>query len=260
MQIERARCIIACSMAWANSVAMKLYDLVGKNGMRYSPYGWRIRMALAHKRFDDIEYELCWHSDHKKLSFSGQSLVPVLVDNGMVISNSWKIACYLDDAYSDRPMLMEGVQGRAFAKFINGWMDTQIGRPLVRSMYLDIWTCLHPDADRDDFRKRKEERAGNTLEALRANRAKDFEELNKMFAPLNELLRHQPFVSGEAPAYPDYIVFGTLQMPRCLNGVEVLSTQQEAALKWRDRMRQLFGGLAGSGAISERSPTAITAT
>ena len=155
---------------------------------------------------------------------------------------------------------MEGTQGRAFAKFINGWMDTQIGRPLVRSMYLDIWNSLHPDADRDDFRKRKEERSGNTLEALRANRAKDFEELNKSFLPLNELLRYQPFVSGDAPAYPDYIVFGTLQMPRCLNGVEILSAQQDAALKWRDRMRQLFGGLADSAVISVKPPTVAAAT
>ena len=121
-------------------------------------------------------------------------------------------------------------------------------------MYIDIWNSLHPDADRDDFRKRKEHRAGNTLEALRANRAQDFAELNRSFAPLNELLRHQPFVSGDAPAYADYIVFGTLQMPRCLNGVEVLSSEQDAAIKWRDRMRQMFGGLADTSAVTEQKP------
>jgi glutathione S-transferase len=232
-------------------MSIKLYDLVGKNGMRYSPYGWRIRMALAHKGLD-VTYELCWHSDRNKLKFSGQSLVPVLVDNDRIVHDSWNIACYLDDAYPDRPMLMEGAQGRAFSRFVNGWMDTQIGRPLVRSMYLDILNSLHPDADRDDFRRRKEERAGNTLEALRANRAKDFDELNRNFAPMNELLRYQPFVSGNAPGYPDYIVFGTLQMPRCLNGVEVLSDRNEATLAWRERMRRLFNGLADSAPTFDR--------
>ena len=133
-----------------------LYDLVDKDGRRYSPYGWRIRMALAHKGLPAVT-ELCWHSD-RKLSFTGQSLVPVLVDGARVVADSWKIACYLDEAYPDRPMLMEGVQGHAFAKFINGWTDTIIGRPLVRSLYLDIWRSLHPAANRDEFRKRREER------------------------------------------------------------------------------------------------------
>ena len=110
-----------------------LYDLVDKDGRRYSPYGWRIRMALAHKGLPAVT-ELCWHSD-RKLSFTGQSLVPVLVDGARVVTDSWKIACYLDEAYPDRPMLMEGVQGHAFAKFINGWTDTIIG-PAPRTVAL----------------------------------------------------------------------------------------------------------------------------
>jgi len=30
-------------------LAITFYDLVDKHGSRYSPYGWRVRMALAHK-------------------------------------------------------------------------------------------------------------------------------------------------------------------------------------------------------------------
>jgi len=163
-----------------------------------------------------------------------------------VVNDSWNIACYLDEAYPDRPMLMEGPHGRSFAKFFNVWIDTIIGRPLVRSLYLDIWKSLHPDANRDEFRRRREERNGATLEALFAGRAKDFEELNRAIAPLNDLLRSQPFVAGAAPAYVDYIVFGTLQMPRRLNKVDPLSPQQDAILRWRGAMRGLFGGMADS--------------
>jgi glutathione S-transferase len=225
-------------------LAITLYDLVDKNGKRYSPYGWRIRMALAHKGLQ-AAVELCWHSD-RKLGFSGQSLVPVLVDGTRVVNDSWNIACYLDEAYPDLPMLMEGTQGRSFAKFINMWTDTIIGRPLVRSLYRDICESLHPNADRDEFRKRREERNGATLDALFANRAQDFEELNRAIAPLNDLLRKQAFVAGSAPAYVDYIVFGTLQMPRHLNNVDPLSPKQDAILRWRGAMRGLFDGLADS--------------
>lgn len=225
-------------------MAITFYDLVDRDGRRYSPYGWRVRMALAHKGLK-AAVDLCWHSDKKKLAFSGQHLVPVLRDGERVVSDSWAIACYLDEAYPDRPMLMDSVQGRAFARFLNTWTDTIIGRPLVRSLYFDILKSLHPDADAREFRKRREERNGATLEALHANRAEDFAELNRAILPLNELLHDQTFVAGNAPAYADYIVFGTLQMARRLN-IEPLSSQQDGVLRWRDAMRKLFNGLADS--------------
>ena len=229
---------------WRPRLGITLYDLVDAQGRRYSPYCWRSRMALAHKGFEPA-IELCWHSD-SKLAFSGQSLVPVLVDDGRVVCDSWAIACYLDEAYPDRPALMAGTQARAFARFLNGWTDTIIGRPLARPLYLDIWRSLHPQADRDEFRNRREARNGATLEALQAGRAKDFDELNRAIAPLNEVLRQQPYIAGGAPAYVDYIVFGTLQMPRRLNGLDPLSAQQDGLVRWRDAMRQLFNGLADS--------------
>jgi glutathione S-transferase len=226
-----------------NFLALTFYDLIDGKGRRYSPYCWRIRMALAHKGLQ-AAIEPCWHSD-TKLKFSGQSLVPVLVDGEHVVSDSWQIARYLDEAYPDRPILMAGEQGRSFARFLNGWTDSIIGRPLVRSLYLDIWQTLHPDADRDEFRSRREARNGATLETLFANRDRDFEELNRAIAPLQHLLGDQAFIAGSAPAYVDYIVFGTLQMPRLL-GVEPLSSAQTALRRWRDNMRALFNGLADS--------------
>lgn len=221
---------------------LTLYELVDARGRRYSPYCWRIRMALAHKRFEAAT-ELCCHSDGK-LAFSGQTLVPVLVDGARVVSDSWTIACYLDEAYPDRPLLMEGAQGHSFAEFLNRWTDTVVGRPLVRSLYLDIWKSLHPDADSKEFRRRREERNGATLEALHANRDKDFEEFNRVIAPLDHLLRDQSYVAGPTPAYVDYIVFGTLQMPRRLGDIDPVAGEHAAIRRWRDDMRKLFGGLA----------------
>ncbi len=63
--------------------------------------------------------------------------VRFLKDGDKVVSDSWAIAAYLDHTYPDRPALMHGPQARAFAKFLNTWMDQIVGRPLVRSLYLD---------------------------------------------------------------------------------------------------------------------------
>jgi glutathione S-transferase len=225
-------------------MTIALYDLVDKAGNRYSPYGWRIRMALLHKGLS-FEVEFCYHSD-RKLAFSGQHLVPVLVDGGQVICDSWNIACYLDATYPDSPLLLNDPLGRSFAKFVNKWTDSVVGRPLVRSLYLDIWKSLHPEADAETFRRSREERNGATLEQLYARRDSDFEEFNRTLAPMNALLSDQRYIAGERPAYVDYILFGTLQMPRNLNGVDPLSSEQGALRRWRDELQLLHDQFTGA--------------
>lgn len=62
-------------------MSLKLYDLAGAQPeRRFSPYCWRIRMALAHK---GLEAEVIpWRfSDKAVLAPSGQGKVPVLVHN-----------------------------------------------------------------------------------------------------------------------------------------------------------------------------------
>src|SRR3546814_19583617 len=51
-----------------------LYELVGAEDRRFSPYCWRIRMALAHKGLH-AELEPCRFTEKHKLAFSGQKLV-----------------------------------------------------------------------------------------------------------------------------------------------------------------------------------------
>ncbi len=232
-------------------MAIELYDLVGRNGRRYSPYGWRVRLALAHKGLSSQDIP-CWHSDTATLAFSGQALVPVLVDGDTVVPDSWKIALYLDVAYPDRPMLMDGVQGRSAARFFNLWVDGPIGRLLVRSLYLDILQNLHPRVDAVAFRRKREERTGMTLEALQACRESDFSEVSRLLAPMQMLLAEQNFISGDAPAYSDYILFGTLQMPYVLGAIEVVQ-ENSAVGAWQNRMRALYDGLAMRGVAFDPS-------
>jgi glutathione S-transferase len=221
---------------------MTFYDLVDKDGNRYSNYGWRVRMALLHKGLNP-NVELCFHSD-PKLRFTNQNLVPVLVHGDNIVSDSWNIACYLDDAFPDRPALMQGPEARSVARFVNHWTDMSLDRVLVRSLYLDIFNSLHPDADAKRFRHIREERLKSTLEDLKSKRNDDFLEFNKVLAPLNVLLTNQHFVAGQAPAYVDYIVFGTFQLPYFLNNVDPLANENDAVRSWLLRMREHFDALS----------------
>ena len=69
-------------------MAIKLYDLAGaEDDRRFSPNCWRSRMALKHK---GLEFEtIPWRFTEKDaIAFSGQGLVPVLVDGSNIIHDS----------------------------------------------------------------------------------------------------------------------------------------------------------------------------
>ena len=61
-------------------MTIRMYDLAAADpAVRFSPYCWRIRMALAHKGLD-VE-TIAWRfTDKSAISFSGQGSVPVIRD------------------------------------------------------------------------------------------------------------------------------------------------------------------------------------
>jgi signal transduction histidine kinase len=80
-------------------VTIQIYDLAAANSeVRFSPFCWRVKLALAFKglKFESIPIRFV---EKNRIAFSGQKLLPVLVDNEKVIVDSWDIACYLDKFY-----------------------------------------------------------------------------------------------------------------------------------------------------------------
>src|SRR5271154_7506387 len=124
------------------SMARQLYDLAGAEPeRRFSPYCWRSKMALMHKGLpiDTIPWRF---TDKDVIAFSGQGRVPVLLDGDRVVSDSWTIATYLDDAYPDRPSLFGGEGGRAATRFVNAWADGVLVGEIVRLIVTDIFAHL----------------------------------------------------------------------------------------------------------------------
>jgi len=60
-------------------MAVELFELVGDDDRRFSPYCWRARMALAHKGIE-ADYIPVGFTEKDRIAFSGQQLVPVLRD------------------------------------------------------------------------------------------------------------------------------------------------------------------------------------
>jgi len=221
---------------------LELYDLAGaEDDRRFSPFCWRTRLALAHKGLPVTT--IPWRfTEKERIAPSGQGRVPVLVDNGRWINDSWAIATYLEETYPDRPSLFGGPAGLALSRFYNTWSDVVLHGGLIRFSVLDIWNHVH-DRDRDYFRRSREERFGRSLEMMVADRDKRLADFAESLTPLRLALRAQPFLGGDKPLYADYIVFGGFQWVRCISDFAVLAADDPIAA-WRGRMLGLFDGLA----------------
>src|SRR5260370_22851144 len=149
-------------------MGIQLYDLAAaESDRRFSPYCWRIRMALAHKELP-VE-TIPWRFTEKQvIAPSGQTRVPVLVDGDRWIAESWVIANYLEDTYPDGPSLFGGSAGRALSRFYSSLADTLVNA-MFRFIALDILQHVHEN-DMYYFRRSREERVGMPLEAFAIDR------------------------------------------------------------------------------------------
>jgi glutathione S-transferase len=219
-----------------------MYDLAGADPtLRFSPYCWRTRMALAHK---GLEVEtLPWRfTDKDVIAFSGQGRVPVLLDGEKVVADSWEIALYLEQAYPDRPALFGSEDARGSALFVKRWAESQLHPALVRLIIADIVKILDPK-DTDYFRESREKALGAKLEDYVADRETHLESLRAVLLPLRLTVKDQPFLGGNEPAYADYIVFGALQWARCSSPQDLLQDDDPVSA-WFQRLAVLYDGLA----------------
>jgi len=221
---------------------LELYELAAaEDDRRFSPYCWRTRFALAHK---DLPVRgIPWRfTERDKIAPSGQGRVPVLIDNGRWVADSWAIANHLEDGYPDRRSLFGGAAGRALSRFYNNWADTVLQPSLMRFVLLDIWRHV-AEKDKEYFRRSREQRLGTTLEAFVADRDQHIEGFRESLGPLRLTLQAQPYLGGDSALYADYIVVGAFQWARVISDYKLLSADDPVAA-WRQRMLGLFDGLA----------------
>ncbi len=225
-------------------MTLTLYERLCADDRRPSPFCWRSRLALAHK---GLTPEVCAikFTEAERIAFSGQGKVPVLVDGDRVVSDSWQIACYLEEAYPEAQSLFGGAGGRELARFLNHWTDSRLQRALSPILAPSMLEIAHPD-DRAYYRETREAKYGMPLTELRAERPRHLDALQPVLEPLRLRLGESPYLCGTAPAYGDYLVFAEFQWARCADPEDLLGEPDAAIRDWRGRMLALFNGLARS--------------
>jgi glutathione S-transferase len=223
-------------------VAMTLYDLCGRDErLRFSPYCWRVRMALAHKglEFTSVAWRFL---DKEALAFADYDKVPVLCDGDQVVTDSFEIMRYLDKAYPEAPVLGEGVSYQRVLLF-KYFVERSVNPALFRIIGMDLFAAVHPE-DRSYFRETREARFGCTLEEFQQPE-KGKQQLKQALAPVRDLLRESAFLDGDAPSGSDYLLFGSMMWAHVVSTHSVVEPGDPVD-EWFKRMLSVHNGAAGN--------------
>jgi glutathione S-transferase len=208
-----------------------MYDLAGADSaLRFSPFCWRIRFALAHK---GLEFEaIPWRfSEKPTIARFGAERVPVIVDNGIAVHDSWQIAEYLETTYPDRASLFDGLAGHGLARFISHWTDLTLHPLILRWKIGDLYSIIHEN-DREYFRASREARFGQTLEELASVAPDSGRGFDNAVMPLRCTLEKQRYVCGEVPRYADYILCAAFQWINAVSASEY-PAKSDPISRWR---------------------------
>lgn len=223
-------------------MTITLYSLCGTDaGRPFSPHCWKVVMALHHKGLVFEERPLAFTAI-PTVENGASKTVPLLRDGQELVSDSFRIAQYLEESYPDAPSLFGGPGGEAAARLVEGYAQHVVHGAITCIALIDIHDMLAP-ADQAYFRKSREERLGRSFEEMAAGREAAIAALPAALQPLRHMLSFQPFVGGDKPLFGDYILFGALQWLKITTGALHLP-EDDPVNRWFERCLDLHQGVA----------------
>ena len=202
--------------------ALRLYEVVNQDGASVSPFVWRTKFALAKK---ELAYEsvAVGYLDIPNIGSGTLKTVPILQSNDTFIVDSWLIAEWLDTTYPDHPAIFQSRSDIAMVRFFDKWFSTAVSSSTLRACIGALHDTLRL-ADRGYFKTTREQRLGETFEAMAPKIADNIGAMRAALLPIRLTLQEQPFIGGEEPNYADFIGFaamislGGVREPACWRG------------------------------------------
>jgi len=95
---------------------LKLYDLCGKDNIRFSPPCWSVKLCLMYKEinFETIPVGL---SEKHKIAFTNQKLVPILRSKDHFVFDSWNIINWLEENFTENSLFINS-SNKTFSYFL----------------------------------------------------------------------------------------------------------------------------------------------
>ncbi len=182
-----------------------LYDLSGKNGIRFSPPCWNVKLCFIHNNidFDTIPIRF---TEKNKLSFSDHKLVPIVRYNEEVIYDSWKIFLWLNNKIK-QIKLIPNDQTKIFSHYLYFWTSKTLLPIIFKLIANDIPNILD-EKDKQYFIQTREKIIKTTLKSLLIDKEKTKKRLFQSLIMFEKILTDNKFLNGNAPGLPDFIFFG----------------------------------------------------
>jgi glutathione S-transferase len=176
----------------------------------YSPYAAKVRIVLKLKGLGCEIVEVPYTDRRELVAISGDVRIPVLVDDGKVISESSRIIAHLETK-GGAPMLAEPL-----AQVLEQWADNFLEETTFRYACPGLEVRMRADHGETAgamYRLIKERRYGAGIVAQwRADEAKYQSASLDLLAPLSRALELRPYLLGDKPTVADAAVVAQLHM------------------------------------------------
>ena len=213
-----------------------LYELAGKNDLRFSPPCWNVKLCLLYK---NIEFETVaiGFSEKNKILFSNQQLVPVLKHQDGHICDSWNIINWLDENY-ENPKLFVNEASKNFSHFLYLWTSRQILPILFKIIAHEIPNILEGD-DLNHYIITREERIKGPITKFVPVISDSIKKFRSLINPMRSLIKKNGFISGSNPGIEDFIFFGNFKWVYTCSSCNLLDKEDEV-FQWYKKINQIF--------------------
>ena len=215
---------------------LKLYDLCGKNNIRFSPPCWTIKLCLMYK---DISFETIpvGFSEKYKIAFTNQNLVPILKSNDQFVCDSWDIINWLEQNYSQNPLFLNS-SNKTFSYFLYHWTSKELLPVLFKIIANEIPKILE-GKDLEYFVKTREEKIKGPLSKLKPLAPAATINFRKLVNPIRKIIKENNYISGKKPGLEDFIFFGNLKWVQSCNNYPLLEDDDLIKI-WFSEIHKIF--------------------
>ena len=225
----------------AKNNRITLYDLQLASGCTISPFVWATKYALAHKGFD-VDTVPGGFTGILERTGGRSERLPVIVDDGHWVLDSWLIAEYLDDKYPERPTLCGDPSVKVLTKFVDGWLWRTAISPWFGCYIKDYRDLSLPQDHEYVTRSRETMLGGRKLEDVQAGREERLPLVPPTLEPFRQLVTESKWLGGTTPNYADYRALATFLWTASVATTPPL-TYDDPLRDWLDRGFDLYGGL-----------------
>ncbi len=225
----------------AKNNTITLYDLQLASGCTISPFVWATKYAVAHKGF---EMDIVPGGFTGILERTGgrSERLPVIVDDGRFVLDSWLIAEYLDETYPDRPTLIPDPSVKPLVEFLEGWLWRTAITPWFRAFIVDYRDRSLPVDHEYVTTSRETMLGGRKLEEVSAEGKAQLAQTPPTLEPFRQMVTQHKWLGGDQPNYADYRALSVFLWTASVAAVPPL-TEDDPLRDWIDRGFDLFGGL-----------------